>query len=330
MCEVKVSVIIPFYNVEKFIRRCTASLMEQTLKEVEYIFVDDASPDSSLAYLKEVLDSYPERKPFVKILTHNPNKGLPAARNTGLAEAQGEYIFHCDSDDFVEPDMLERMYHAAKEQDADFVWADWFLSYEKAERKMKQPSYASPMDALKGMLSDGMKYNVWNKLVKRELYVQNGIKFPSGHSMGEDMTMIRLAACAQKVAYVDRPFYHYVKTNEEAMTQVFNERKLADIRFNVDLTLDFLQQKGLTDALAKEIAFFKLNTKLPFLITDDWNSYRRWGEWYPEANAMIMQNTQLPLRTRLLQKLASYKMYPCVWMYYKIVYQLLYQLIYQR
>lgn len=111
--EYSVSVIIPVYNVGKFIERCARSLMEQTMDNVEYIFVDDASPDNSIQILQKVLADYPNRRDNVRILTHAENKGLPAARNTGLAVATGEYIFHCDSDDFVEPDMLEQLYGKA-------------------------------------------------------------------------------------------------------------------------------------------------------------------------------------------------------------------------
>ena len=136
----------------------------------------------------------------VKIIEHAQNKGLPAARNTGLAVAIGEYVFHCDSDDYVEPGMLEALYNVAKESCADYVWCDWLLSYDNSDRYMKQPAYDAPLEALKALLDGRMKYNVWNKLVKRSLYVDNNISFPAGHGMGEDMTMIRLAACATKVA----------------------------------------------------------------------------------------------------------------------------------
>ena len=323
----KISVIIPIYNVSRFIERCAESLMKQTLDEVEYIFVNDATPDNSMMLLRSVLERYPNRASQIKILEHESNMGLPAARNTGLAVATGEYIFHCDSDDFVEHDMLELLYDAAKEKEADFLWCDWFLSYDNNQRYMKQPSLENPMEALKAMLGGAMKYNVWNKLVKRNLYVENDILFPSGHSMGEDMTMIRLAACSQKVAYVDDALYHYVRSNSEAMTQSYSERHLVDVHYNVDETMAFLATKGFDTE--KEMAFFKLNVKLPFLVTDSWESYRRWNEWYPEANAYISVNKNMPWRTRLLQQMAAKKFYVGVWLYYQVIYRFLYTILYK-
>ena len=176
----KVSVIVPIYKVERFIARCVTSLMKQTLQDVEYIFVDDATPDQSLSILQEVLVAYPERKKYVKILHHKDNQGLPAARNTGLEVSEGEYIFHCDSDDYVEPDMLETLYNEALKNNADIVWCDWFLTFGQNERYMKQPNYNTPLEAVKAMLGGAMKFNVWNKLVKRELYQKNAITFPAG------------------------------------------------------------------------------------------------------------------------------------------------------
>ena len=85
----------------------------------------------------------------MKIVSHDVNKGLPAARNTGLAEAGGDYIYHCDSDDWVEPDMLEKMLKAAEEKDADIVYCDFFLSFEKNERYMSNPDYSTADELLR-------------------------------------------------------------------------------------------------------------------------------------------------------------------------------------
>ena len=323
----RVSVIIPIYNVSLFIERCAKSLMSQTLDEVEYIFVNDATPDNSMELLSGVIACYPARVAQVRIVEHAQNKGLPAARNTGLAMATGEYVYHCDSDDYIEPEMLELLYNEAKEKEADYVWCDWFLSYDNRERYMPQPSYTSPDDALKGMLNGAMKYNVWNKLVKRSLYVENDILFPAGHGMGEDMTMIRLVSCATSVAYVPKALYHYVRSNTEAMTQVYNERHMADVRYNVDETIAFIESEGVCSDV--DIALFKLNVKLPLLVTDDWTSYRRWNKWFPEANKYISHQRSFPLRTRLLQHLAVARCYPFVWIYYQVVYRFLYSILYK-
>lgn len=326
MC--KVSVIVPVYKVAKFIERCARSLFEQTLEDIEFIFVDDATPDESISIMRAVLVEYPNRIGQVKLITHEYNKGLPAARNTGLSTAAGEYVFHCDSDDFVEPDMLEKLYNAAKDEKVDIVWCDWFLSFEKNERYMKQPQYLSAMEALKGMLTGAMKYNVWNKLVKRDLYQKHQIKFPDGYGMGEDMTMIMLFAYAGKVKYIPQAFYHYVKLNGNAFSQTYSERHLADLKHNTQRIVDFIQNE-FTHSLDKELSFFKLDVKFPFLVTGSKPKYRLWKEWYPEANPYILQNINVSLRSRLLQWFAWKNQYWAVWIYTHVVLKVVYGIIYK-
>lgn len=321
----KVSVIIPIYKVEAFIERCATTLMEQTLREVEYIFVDDATPDRSIQILEEVVTRYPERKEQVRIVHHEENKGLPAARNTGLSLATGEYIFHCDSDDYVELTMLEELYHAAKKQEADIVWCDWYLTFAENERYMKQPSFSAPMEALKAMLSGGMKYNVWNKLVRRSLYTDNHIEFPAGYGMGEDMTMMMLFAHAQKVAYIPKAYYHYVKTNTNAFSQTYSDKHLVELKHNVQRIVDYMQGIYGND-LEKELSFLKLDVKFPFLIA---NNFKRWKEWYPEANTYILQNKYISSRSRYIQWLAAKKLYWLVWIYNKLLDKIIYGIFYK-
>lgn len=324
----KVSVIIPIFRVEKFIERCAISLFEQTLDSIEYIFVDDTTPDKSIEILTDVLERYPQRKPQVTILRHDVNKGLPAARNSGLSVAGGEYVFHCDSDDYLESNALEQMLNVAEKTDSDIVWCDYYLSFSMNERIMVQPNYSNSQEAIKGMLSGTMKYNVWNKLAKRRLYVNNSISFPAGHSMGEGMTMIKLFAHAKKVAYINAPLYHYIRLNTDAMTQSYSERKIADIEFNVAQTLDYLLKNCKFD-LTQEFAFFKLSTKLPLLISDKICNYRIWNELYPEANKYILKNKKQSVRIRVLQWLASKKVYSFVKLYNIILNKLIYGLLYK-
>ena len=309
---IKVSVVIPFYKVEAFIGRCAESLLGQSLEDVEFIFVDDASPDGSAEVLREVVSRYPSRN--VKVLRHEVNRGLPAARNTGLAVATGDFIFHCDSDDYLEKDALERLWSAATEAGADFAYCDFFLESETSCRVLDNPSFTDPARLLReGFLSGRMKYNVWNKLVARSVYERAGVLFPAGHSMGEDMAMILLALHATRTVHVPAPLYHYMRTNPSAFTasvisSEVEKSRLADIRFNADRVLAALEGQ----VEPEYIAFFKLSLKIPFLFTGNKKDCRLWGEWYPEANRYILKNTYLPLRTRLVQLAARLGLYPLV------------------
>lgn len=326
--EYSVSVIIPVYNVGKFIERCVRSLMEQTMDNVEYIFVDDASPDNSIQILQEVLADYPNRRDYVRILTHAENKGLPAARNTGLAVAQGRYIFHCDSDDFVEPDMLEQLYGKAIECDADIVWCDWYLTFENSERYMKQPAYDTPLEALKAMLSGVMKYNVWNKLVRRSIYVENKIDFPAGYGMGEDMTIMLLFAYAERISYLPHAFYHYVKLNTNAFSQTYSKRHLQELQHNVATITDKLETL-FGNTLEQEISFLKLEAKFPFLFSNDRKKRKLWQEWYPEANRFILQNHNISMRSRLIQWCAWKNLNFIVSIYRLLLNRIVYGIIYK-
>lgn len=305
MEDIKISVIIPVYNVERFIAVCATSLFSQTMKGVEYIFVDDASPDNSISILQNILEKYPERLKNVQILTHKQNRGLPAARNSGMAVASGEYIFHCDSDDYVEPTMLELLYTKALKQNADIVWCDFWLTLKNSERLMKQPSYGTSLEATKAMLSGAMKFNVWNKLVRRRLYEKNHISFPDGYDMGEDMTMIMLFAEAKNVAHVPIALYHYVKTNSTAFSQTYSEEHLIQLQYNINRIERFLK-KRFEGELDQYVAYLKLDTKYPFLLNCDTYKRSLWKQWYPEANAYIMENKDISFQRRFLQ-LCAYK-----------------------
>lgn len=320
-----VSVILPIYKVEPFIERCVRSLMEQTLQDVEFIFVDDASPDESVALARRVVAAY-DRK--VTFLTHAANKGLPAARNTGLESASGEFIYHCDSDDWLEKDMLEKMVRSAREHNSDFVYCDFFLSFAKKERYMPQPSYTDKFEALqKGMLCGKLKHNVWNKLIKRQLYIDNGIRSPQEHCKGgEDYMIVKLLRMARKVSHVPEALYHYNRTNGNAITKKASERHFQDIKANADDVLAFLGEHPVPDPAYLE--YFKLDVKLPLLMERSREQYLRWKEWYPESNAFIASNPEVNFRTKAVQWMAKMGLYPLLRLYcgavdrfYKLRYQ---------
>lgn len=327
--EYKVSVIIPIFGVERFIGKCAHSLMEQSLKEVEFIFVNDATKDHSVEILSSVLSEYPERQDHVKLLSHPKNLGLPSARNTGLREAKGKYVLHCDSDDYMEKDMIESLYVAAEENNSDIAYCDFWLTFEKNERLIVNPSYNDAYTMLKdGFLSGKMKFNVWNKLIKLELFRNTAALFPDGYAMGEDMTIICIVACAKKVVWVPRPLYHYVKINSNAYSNDISEKRVKEIIYNVERVSKYVREKY-GNQLEKELSFFKLCNKLPFIISDESSHYETWKQLWPETNCYIMKNVNQPYRTRLLQFAASKGWFPVIKLYYKFVFKFIYGVLYR-
>lgn len=323
----KISVIVPIYNVETFIERCVKSLMRQTLDEVEFIFVNDATPDKSMDVLMQTLELFPEKKECVKIFEHYRNKGLPAARNTGLKVATGKYVYHCDSDDFIESDTLRKLYDIAEEKNADYVWCDYYISSKKGSQYKAQREYPDVDQALRGMLRGDMIYNVWNKLVRRDLYDSNGIVFPDGHAMGEDMTMIMLLACASKVAFVHYGGYHYVTTNPGALTKKYSdERSIKDLEYNIGRTSEFITEK-FGNRYCYETNCFKLNLKWFFLaFNSDIKSYKIWYGCFPEANVDIFRQN-VSLRVKLVEWCASKRLFWLVKLHYLLIIKLFYALI---
>lgn len=321
-----VSVITPVYNVKQFIEQCATSLMKQTLKNVEFIFVDDASNDGSISILERVIALYPENN--VRIIHHKKNSGLPAARKTGIEAATGEYVFNCDGDDYIEETLLEKMYAAVSKNDADYAYCDFFLTYETTERYMHCPTYSTPDEALrKGYLAGAMKYNVWNKLIKRSLY--DGVEFPVDHRKGgEDMVMFYVLSRAKSIVHVPEALYHYIKYNENAISEKFSEQRLIDIQYNADYAIRSVRNNCIGD-YEMEIGLFKLNVKLPFLITDNPERHAIWKAWYPEANKYIWNNDVLPFRTKFLQQMAACGQWWYVCCYYKIIYKAIYGNLYK-
>ena len=157
---VKVSIIVPIYKVEKYLKRCLESLVSQTFQEIEIICVNDGSPDQS----QKIVDEYVEKYPHLVKGYLKENGGLSDARNYGLNLASGDYVAFIDSDDWVEPEMIEKMYRAAREQEADLVICDFVMDWETKE---KESLYISGIrqestDFMRNVLLSGP--SAWNKL----------------------------------------------------------------------------------------------------------------------------------------------------------------------
>lgn len=217
----KVSIIIPVYNVERYIERCARTLFAQTLDDLEYIFVDDCSPDNSIDVMLQVLEEYSIRKPQVKLIRHRINQGVSRSRQDGLDAATGEYIIHCDPDDWVELDMYEQLYTKAKETDADIVGCDYISETSENNNEIIQNFRLSKIQSVKAILNaDGLDSYLWERLVKREFIEREQLKFPNKVSLFEDMYFtIKMHLKTEKIAKLDKPLYHYWESNNISLAK---------------------------------------------------------------------------------------------------------------
>ena len=205
----KVSVIVPVYGVEKYIERCARSLFKQTLEDIEFIFVDDCTPDKSIEILKNVLEDYPLRKDQVKIVSHEKNMGLPIARQSGLKVASGDYIIHCDSDDWVDVTMYEKMYNKAIEEGSDIVVCDFCRTDGENKNSINIGAHTTDVKIfILNCLFQKDHWSLCNKLFKGTDYYKD-IHYPTG-ALGEDMVLcLQLLNKCNSMSYVKESLYYY-------------------------------------------------------------------------------------------------------------------------
>ena len=327
----RVSVIIPVYNAEKTLLHCLDSLYAQTYRNLELLFIDDSSKDNSFDRINNYIANAANTVGIkAKILHHKVNRGVAAARNTGLDAATGTYIYYVDADDWIESDTVESLVKEADRKEADIVGHEWYLRFEQNERYMKQSAFSAPDDALRKMMGGVLRWNLWLFMVRRSLYKKNNIRFIAGMNMGEDMmVMIKLFACATTVSLLKKPFYHYVQTNANSLTRTYSQEHIRQVTANVYEAEQFINHYCLSEQLKTYVHFLKLNIKLPLLITDDNERHKQWLEWFSESNDYVMQNKLLPLRTRLLQWAATRKYWVIVKLYYRFIIRFIYGVIYK-
>ena len=211
-----VSIIVPVYGVERYIERCAVSLFEQTYTDIEYIFVNDATPDKSIDVLRAVIDRYPERAKTIRIVEHPHNKGLSAARNTGIDNATGEYVWHVDSDDYVATDAVEKWVETAEKHRADIVICDINVVTTNGIFT-EQVQYSYKEDYIRRLLQHTQKCAHWNKFYRRSLLERTGIRSDEQIRLAEDFAVTpRLVHQAQSISVLHEPLYYYETTNQSS------------------------------------------------------------------------------------------------------------------
>lgn len=213
----KVSVIIPVYNSEKFICKCLDSVLAQTLQDIEVICVDDASTDKSY----EILGEYANRDNRIVLLRNLVNGGLSRTRNHALGYARGEYIQFVDSDDFIEPDLLEENYKLSKEKELDVLETDCLIHTSDMIKSMVRECVLT--DVLTGMEYQ-KRYGIngfcaWKYFIKLDFWKRNKLKFYEGIVHEDVLLVYQMLKVAERFFYAPYAKYHYIKTNSVITAQ---------------------------------------------------------------------------------------------------------------
>lgn len=316
---VKVSVIVPIYNVEKYIEDCAKSLFQQTLNDIEYIFVNDCTPDKSIKILKEVLDAYPERKNQVKIVNLEVNSGQAAARKRGVSEATGDFIIFCDGDDWVDKNMYQRLYDCAIQHNYDFVRCLFSRVSEghQALCKLIPPeSYANKKQLLSYLIRSSDFSSTCDKLVRRNVVFSQQFVYPKDNMCEDLVYVLQYVLKAKSIGYINESFYYY-RQNESSISHVLETehicRKALQISNNVELLQTILAKSNLKANFVGEIVAAKYMAKDSFRPIIERNGiYEKWKSCFSEINSKILFNKYLSVKQKLNFVLCLLGLYPFV------------------
>lgn len=312
---IKVSVIVPIYGVEKYIERCARSLFEQTLKEIEYIFVDDCTLDESVYILRNVLNDYPDRAQNTQIIKMSRNSGLHNVRKEGLKYATGEFVAHCDSDDWVDKDMYKSMYEFAISGHYDLVKCQFFMSNGKIGKIVRLLNDNKTKEQLVSELLSVKGWNcIWDKLAKRNLYMKCNIIYPET-SMWEDFVIsTQLVINADNFGVLDKPFYYYYNNPNSICTTKSDSadlKRCENAQINLDIIAHIIQKKYPNCRFKREFLILKYEAKrklIPMMI--NYRNYKYWKTTYPEIDIPIITHCLLPRVLYLQYLLVHFRLYP--------------------
>ncbi len=240
----KISVIIPMYNVEKYIDKCLHSVRNQTLQDIEILCVDDCSPDNS----RQIVEKHATQDSRITLIIHEKNLGLGGARNTAIRVAKADFIASVDSDDYMLPDMLKRLWVASEEGNFDVVGCGFnrvdaegnILSYETYSSQ----TIANESNSIN--IFSTMNPAFWNKLWRKSLFTGNNIFFPIGDYFEDMPTTPRLLAKAKKIRIIEDRLYHYF-VRSGSISNTFSPKHLIDYFKGFEILLGFLEENNLLE-----------------------------------------------------------------------------------
>jgi len=280
-----VSILVPIYKVEKHISKCLDTIFHQTYSDIEYVFVDDCSPDNSLTILRNDIEKNGINKGKVTIISHSENKGIAITRNDLLDNAKGEYVLFVDSDDWIEVNMVEQMVSATNNGTIDIVGCDYIKEYSDGKRTYHNENYAQDCNEnIIRLLNYNIGPTMWKILVRREIF--NKVRFQPNIEIGEDyVASIKLYYYAKSCSNIHRFLYHYAQYNVNRYSNQI-AKSISDHIHAVVTVEEFLKTIGLyCHRVDKELKLRKFCIKSYYLLPPLLD-YTKWKTTFPETDKM--------------------------------------------
>lgn len=289
----KVSILVPVYGVENYIEKCATSLFGQTYENIEYVFVNDCTKDSSIDVLKSVLKEYPNRREQVRILNHDRNRGLAAARNTALDACTGDYIWHVDSDDWIEINAVEKLVNKAEQNKSDIIIFD---NYNVLANKtiLCKADFNNKELYISNILLHTTPGSVWNKFFNAEFYRKSGIRSIEGLNHGEDYVIIpKLLHKAKVIDVLEEPLYYYNLTNQGSYTRNISLESIKNVHQAYISNMEYFLKADDNDKFKDVIKVLPLRSMLALIKTAKKDRYNDIIKCYPECMARTWENISI-------------------------------------
>ena len=283
--SIKVSILVPFYKVEKYVGRCVESLFTQTYQNIEYIFVNDCTPDKSMEVINDYIQRYHVEEKC-KMIVHDMNQGISASRNDCLDNMSGDYFLFVDSDDYIDNDMVELLVEAALRENADISGCGYLEEFSNHSVEHPQRYTNDHDEMMRAITLLTIKGVMWKLLVRSTIVTDHKeeVRFIPDRNMVDDyLFCCQIFFYAQRFAGVDRCMYHWIQYNPNNYTHttIFAvESQAAAIR----KTEEFYRKKGVFPVVEQALLKRKFVSKIPLLLDKNCLDVKRWRILFPESN----------------------------------------------
>ena len=300
----QISVIIPIYNVERYLRQCIDSILAQTFTDFELLLIDDGSPDGCPA----ICDEYAEKDARIRVF-HKPNGGVTSARNKGLDNARGNWIIYIDGDDWIEPTYVEELYNAAINNEADIAICAFRFVYEDGSSVIEHPTI---WDDNKQASLNRYIASIWTtacgSIQKSSLYKDNSIRSPKNITFCEDFhLMVRLCYFANKVISIDSPLYNY-RQRSSSIVHSLNDKTWRDELSTYLEIIDFFRNQGELETYKKVMSWRTLKTSNG--MTLDLSRFEEFKKYNPDKKDYIWDCPFIEFKLKILAWLITHNCEP--------------------